>query len=64
MTTLTHLAAIALIGTLGVFCWVIFFAEHAKDLPHQEKEASLVAPLGAFLTRTLSVLREKPMSRI
>ena len=59
-----HLAAIALIGTLGVFCWVIFFAEHAKSVPRQAKEPSLLARLGAFLTTVLTVLRQKPISRI
>jgi hypothetical protein len=67
---LHHIAAIALIGTLGLFCWVIFFAKHPERvrtpvLPGEEYESPRRrSRLSAWLAGILATLRQSWKCRI
>jgi hypothetical protein len=58
---LHHAAAIALIGTLGLFCWVIFFATHPERTRASSAEAGR---LRAWLAGIRVTLRQSARCRI
>jgi hypothetical protein len=59
---LHHAAAIALIGTLGLFCWVIFFATHPERVQHGDSPES--EGLRDWLAGIRATLRQSARCRI
>jgi hypothetical protein len=59
---LHHAAAIALIGTLGLFCWVIFFAAHPDRVQHGDSPEA--GRLRDWLAGIRATLRQSAQCRI
>jgi hypothetical protein len=59
---LHHAAAIALIGTLGLFCWIIFFATHPERI--QRAGSPDAGPLRTWLAGIRATLQQSWKCRI